>query len=152
MIGWTRLKAIHTGFLADWCTNSTTRHVPELEVLYFNHIFLKTSALHKIMVTTGTPWPSSTKTEVLDLENENLSCSNLSPFPLNVWGAVGSHLSLAPIICGGYIGRDNLSDRCFKYRLFLIRSMHYFLHKILEDFKEQLFCPFYNIMICRLLY
>ena len=78
------------------------------------------------MVTTGTPWPSGTKTEVLDLENENLSCSNPSPFPLNVWGAVGSHLSLSPMICGGYIGRDNLSDRCFKYRLFLIRSKHCF--------------------------
>ena len=124
----------------------------KLEVLDLAVLFYIISALRKIMVTTGTPWPSSTKTEVLDLGNENLPSSNLSPFPLNVWGAVGSHFSLAPIICGGYIGRDNLSDRCFKYRLFLIRSMHYFLHKILEDFKEQLFCPFYNIMICRLLY
>ena len=81
------------------------------------------------MVTTGTPWPSGTKTEVLDLENENLSCSNLSPFPLNVWGAVGSHLSLSPTICGGYIGRDKLSDKCFRYRLFLIRSTHFFFIK-----------------------
>ena len=99
--------------------------VRKLEVLDFSHTFFIISALRKIMVTTGTPWPSSTKTEVLDLENENLSCSNLSPFPLNVWGAVSSQLSLSPTICGGYIGRDNLSDKCFRYRLFLIRSTHY---------------------------
>ena len=64
----------------------------KLEVLDFSHIFFLISALRKIMVTTGTPWPSSTKIEVLDLENENLSCPNLSPFPLDVWGAVGSQV------------------------------------------------------------
>ena len=67
-------------------------HVGKLEVLDFSHTFFLISALRKIMVTTGTPWPSSTKTEILDLENENLSSSNLSPFPLDVWGAVGSQV------------------------------------------------------------
>ena len=44
-----------------------------------------------------------------------MSCSDPESFPLDVWGAVGSQISSNPIICGGYIGRDHLSDECFMY-------------------------------------
>ena len=56
----------------------------------------------KILVSTGSPRSSATKTEIINLENENLTCQDLEDFPLAIEGAVGSNIGSFPVICGGW--------------------------------------------------
>ena len=59
----------------------------------------------KLVVATGFP-RSSTKTEVLDMNNKNNLC-NAPPFPIGLWGATGGAVNESTaLICGGYDGSD----------------------------------------------
>ena len=50
--------------------------------------------------------------EVIDLIDPNLSCSNLESAPDERWASVGGLLNGRPIICGGFNGTDSFKD-CF---------------------------------------
>ena len=73
------------------------------------------------MVTTGYPWDSAKKTEVIDLEHNledsNVICEDLNDFPMEIQAAVSANLESLPIICGGrfHNGSYHSSDKCFKY-------------------------------------
>ena len=50
--------------------------------------------------------------EVIDLIDPNLSCSNLERAPDERWASVGGLLNGRPIICGGFNGTHSFKD-CF---------------------------------------
>ena len=52
------------------------------------------------MITTGQPYSSATKTEIVDVVNGE-TCSHLADFPVEIWGAVGANLHGKPVVCGG---------------------------------------------------
>ena len=52
------------------------------------------------MITTGYPFSSATKTEIVDLANGR-SCRDLAEFPVEILGAVGANLQGTPVVCGG---------------------------------------------------
>ena len=43
----------------------------------------------------------ATKTEIINIENSNVTCQDLEDFPLQTQGAVGSNIGSSPVICGG---------------------------------------------------
>ena len=53
-------------------------------------------------------------TEIIDLADEEMSCSNLEDFPVEIFGAVGANLGSVSIICGG--GSDDVYalKQCYK--------------------------------------
>ena len=63
-----------------------------------------------ILVSTGSPLVSATKTEVINIENNGLTCKNLEEYPLQVSGAVGSNMGSSPVICGGSISWSSLNQ------------------------------------------
>ena len=56
----------------------------------------------KILVSTGNPRSSATKTEIINLDNDNLTCQDLEDYPLEIHSGVGSNIGSFPAICGGY--------------------------------------------------
>jgi hypothetical protein len=65
-----------------------------------------------VMVTTGIPTSSATKTEILDLVTGE-SCADLVDFPLENQGGVGANLNGIPIVCGGVSG--GYVNTCYKF-------------------------------------
>ena len=66
----------------------------------------------KVMITTGRPYSSARKTEVVDVVSGE-SCADLADFPLENLGAVGANLHGTPVVCGGY--SSGWSQSCYKY-------------------------------------
>ena len=62
--------------------------------------FLSTDS--KVMITSGQPFSSSTRTEIIDVIDAGTTCPELAKFPIEVHSAVGANLQGVPIICGGY--------------------------------------------------
>ena len=69
------------------------------------------------MISTGHPYKTAKKTEVVDLENSNDACNYLDNFPVEISFAVGGNLASTPIICGGELNDWDYSssNKCFKY-------------------------------------
>ena len=61
------------------------------------------------MITTGFPFSSATKTEIVDVANGR-SCRDLEDFPMEIIGAVGANLQGTPVVCG--VGETN-QKKCF---------------------------------------
>ena len=59
----------------------------------------------KVMITTGRPESSATKTEVVDVVSGE-TCVDLADFPLTNLNAVGANLHGTPIVCGGCYSSD----------------------------------------------
>ena len=60
------------------------------------------------------------KSEVINLSNENVTCSNISDFPEPIFKASGGLVGSTPIICGGEKqneGRGNNEATGFCYKL-----------------------------------
>ena len=55
-----------------------------------------------ILVSTGYPLSSATKTEIINTDNSGLTCKDLEEYPLQIQGAVGFNMGSLPVICGGY--------------------------------------------------
>ena len=70
-----------------------------LNFINFKHYFGSTGT--KVMITTGYPSSSSTKTEVVDVVSGE-TCADLADFPLKKESAVGVTLHGTPVVCGGY--------------------------------------------------
>ena len=66
----------------------------------------------KVMVTTGYPSSSATKTEVVDVVTVE-SCADLADFPLENRGAVAANLHGTPVVCGGH--SSAYYQACYKY-------------------------------------
>ena len=64
------------------------------------------------MITSGTPFSSSRKTEVVDVVTGE-TCADLADFPLTNFGAVGANFNGTPVVCGGY-SSGNLQE-CYKF-------------------------------------
>jgi hypothetical protein len=71
----------------------------------------------KVLISTGYPYKSAKMTEVIDLEDNNVTCKDLEDFSWRYQGAVGANLASMPIICGGHFsnGSDHSSEKCFVY-------------------------------------
>ena len=59
------------------------------------------------------------KSEVINLSNENVTCSNVSDFPESIFKAFGGLVGSTPIICGGQKqiegrGNDEATGFCYK--------------------------------------
>ena len=65
------------------------------------------------MITTGFPWSSATKTEIIDIAS-GVTCSDLEDFPVEIHKGVGGNLQGTPIVCGG-IGSFTSSQKCYKF-------------------------------------
>ena len=65
------------------------------------------------MITTGIPYSSARKTEVVDVVNGE-SCADLADFPLLNYGAVGANLHGTPVVCGGLYS-STYYQTCYKY-------------------------------------
>ncbi len=68
----------------------------------------------ELLVATGYPYNPSRKSEVIDIDNPNVSCQSLPDLPVQDVSAVGGLVSgNIPLICGGtVIGLGGETDRC----------------------------------------
>ena len=64
----------------------------------------------KILVSTGNPLSFATKTEIINPDNESLTCQDLEDYPLGIEGAVGSNIGSFPVICGGWDGSESVKQ------------------------------------------
>ena len=70
--------------------------------------------VNRILIATG--WPKWTKSEVIALDNPNLSCHDWNNFTMEVSGATGGILSSkSAIVCGGDVTTNvyHSSNECF---------------------------------------
>ena len=58
---------------------------------------------------TGWNFDPATKTEIINIENSNVTCQDLEDFPYEIQGAVGSNIGSSPVICGG-----NNKNACYR--------------------------------------
>ena len=63
-----------------------------------------------ILVSTGYPPSSATKTEIINTDNSGLTCKDLEEYPLQIDQAVGFNMGSLPVICGGYDGSTILNQ------------------------------------------
>ena len=67
------------------------------------------STVSKVMISSGLPFSSSTRTEIIDVIDAGTTCPELAKFPVNVESAVGANLQGVPIICGGWLGKQTFA-------------------------------------------
>ena len=79
---------------------------------WFINLFLICSTGTKVMITTGLPHSSDTKTEIVDVVSGE-TCADLDDSPLYNRGAVGANLYGTPVICGG--AYETYFQNCYKF-------------------------------------
>ena len=83
-------------------------------LIQFNSFLFLFFTVSKILVSTGQPYSSSQKTEIINLEDEFSKCQDVEDFPLEIDLAVGSNLGSFPVVCGG-AGYDGSSlNQCHR--------------------------------------
>ena len=95
-------------------------------------LFSSLVAFDSILVSTGVPRSSATKTEIINTDNSSLTCKDLEEYPLQVSGAVGSNMASLPVICGGVKG-STYHTQCYrmesgKWNLFANLAQGYVLY------------------------
>ena len=65
----------------------------------------------KVLIVTG--YPTTLKSEVIDLTSEDTVCEELGDFPLQIDYAVGALLGDYPVTCGGKTN-PTTSNKCYK--------------------------------------
>ena len=70
-----------------------------------------------ILIATGFNYVdySYEKSEIINILNDELTCSDFEDYPNVVEGAVGASLESTPVICGGYSVYGKLTDKCYAY-------------------------------------
>ena len=77
--------------------------------------FVSTANYTKVMIVTGYPLSSATRTtEIVDVAND-VACSDLADFPVELSGAVGANLDGTPVVCGGG-GNSGSLDTCYRFK------------------------------------
>ena len=69
------------------------------------------------MLVTGLPQDNGRKTEIVDVEDSNFSCTNIEQFPVMLYAASGGLMNgQTPFICGGYgnINGWTFSNECYQ--------------------------------------
>ena len=81
---------------------------------FLDHQFLKLFCLPyiSVLVTTGLPYSSSTKSEVFSTKSEK-TCQDLPPFPNQIDGAIGETVNGFPMICGGWSSVTGYLKECY---------------------------------------
>ena len=74
-------------------------------------VILVSTGLQKFKLNGNYQWNEepATKTEIINIENSNVTCQDLEDFPLQTLGAVGSNIGSSPVICGG-----NNKNACYR--------------------------------------
>ena len=70
-------------------------------------------AFDSILVSTGYPLSSATKTEIINTDNSGLTCKDLEEYPLQIQGAVGGNMGSVPVICGGS-NVSTIFNQCYR--------------------------------------
>ena len=72
-----------------------------LDIIYLWCILLINAffTVSKILVSTGYPRDISIRTEIINLENNEVTCQDLEKYPMQIEGAVGANLGSSPVIC-----------------------------------------------------
>ena len=103
-------------------------------------LFSSLVALDSILVSTGYPYSSATKSsEVINTDNStltgypSLTCKDSEAYPLQVYGAVGFHMASLPVICGGRTIGHTIPTQCYqmesgKWNLFANLAQGYVLY------------------------
>ena len=70
-----------------------------------------------ILIATGFNYTDMiyAKSEIINVLNDELTCSDFEDYPNVVEGAVGASLESTPVICGGYSVYGELTDKCYAY-------------------------------------
>jgi len=95
----------------DPTTTRTTPRSTTTTTMTTTTISPQTSGFH-VMITTGQPYSSARKTEVVDVVNGE-TCADLADFPVSNEGAVGAILNGTPIVCGGRYS-STFYQACYK--------------------------------------
>ena len=66
-----------------------------------------------ILVSTGLPYSSSRKTEIINLKNDGLTGEDCGYYPLEIDGAVGANMGSFAAICGGRESGSSV-NQCYK--------------------------------------
>ena len=67
-----------------------------------------------ILIASGDSSSGHIKSEIINLNSDDLTCSDFDDYPLDIEGAVGGTLNSSPVICGGYSSDTNLpTDKCY---------------------------------------
>ena len=82
-----------------------------------------------MIASTGDLIDGQASSEIISLDNENLVCSNIENYPIEVYGAVGSNLEGYPVICGGYVIGTYTSNKFYVYK----NSKWRFLGNMIND-------------------
>ena len=64
------------------------------------------------MVVTGTPYEIGIHSQVIDLEDEDISCEELTKSPYGLHGGTGGFVQNKVLVCGGYES-ENLFNKCW---------------------------------------
>ena len=67
-----------------------------------------------ILVSTGRPTNSSTKTEIINLGQEGVTCKDLEEYPWQIYGALGFNMGSLPVICGGRDESGPIVNQCHR--------------------------------------
>ena len=93
-------------YKCNWCQNT----------------FADSSA--KLLVVTGFPYENGSHAEVIDLENEDSICQELSNAPYEMDGGTGGFLQNEVLICGGFSDNHPL-NKCWMLNQNRTISMKY---------------------------
>ena len=75
-----------------------------------------------MIASTGDLIDGQASSEIISLGNENLVCSNIEDYYIDVFGAVGASLKDYPVICGGHHPdpflwfKSYTSNKCYVYK------------------------------------
>ena len=86
----------------------------KLNHTYFSHSILFLVVFDSILVSTGRPTNSSRKTEIINLDQEGVTCKDLEEYPLNIYGALGFNMGSMPVICGGRDESGPIVNQCHR--------------------------------------
>ncbi len=80
------------------------------------------------------------KVEIIDLSNQNLTCSPVPDFPYAEYGSVGTYINNRALVCGGFnIDEDIYYSDCYSYEDNV--SNHFFYTMVLLALQIS---PFYS--------
>ena len=72
-------------------------------------------AFGSILVSTGSPYSSATNTtEIVNIDNDGLTCKDLEEYPLQIQRAVGFSMGSMPVICGGHHISGYICHHCYR--------------------------------------
>ena len=69
-------------------------------------------AFDSILVSTGRP--TTISTEIINLDQEGVTCKDLEDYPGKIYGALGFNMGSLPVICGGRDESGPIVNQCHR--------------------------------------